>query len=295
MIPADGWLAGGYAVVDERLVRGLAGPVAEGGGRPGLRRLVRRRGAAVYRGLGAGRGDPGRSPRIARWPAPSRTPPAEFALTAQGEAFARRTVGPTLAVAGLGLAVGDLTTAAAILRPDYATGPGLGVSMESVRDVAACAGEGVMIRDASAFQRIASADVFIFDHHPTLERTGLEVRAVQAIDGAGEDEVLRLAASALGDLADERFGGPERGVRRAASDRPPRSRGPATGAPRSPSATGRVRSPSATCVIRMPPGTSRPAWRSRPTVGPSAGSRSGGRRSPWLPSPFASSGGTGRS
>src|SRR5262249_47190377 len=53
--------------------------------------------------------------------------PAPFAVTGHGDAFAGRTVAPVLATAGFGLLVGDLSTALAILRPDYATGPGLGV------------------------------------------------------------------------------------------------------------------------------------------------------------------------
>jgi cation transport ATPase len=62
----------------------------------------------------------------------------------------------------------------------------------------------VLVRDVSAFHRIASADVFLFDHHPMLEQAGLEVREVQILDGVPEDDILRLAASAFADLADER-------------------------------------------------------------------------------------------
>jgi Cu2+-exporting ATPase len=203
MVPADGWLAGGFAVVDERMVRGVAGWTRKEAG------------DAVYAGSFAIEGrlyleisGPVTATRAARLgrelAAATTTAPTEFALTAQGEAFAGRAVGPTLAVAGFGLVVGDLAIAAAILQPDYATGPGLGVSMESVRDISACALEGVMIRDASAFHRIASADVFLFDDHPELERAGVEVRQVQSCDGVDEAEIVRLAAAAFSGLADER-------------------------------------------------------------------------------------------
>ena len=64
--------------------------------------------------------------------------------------------------------------------------------------------KGVMVRDASTFHRIASADVFLFDHHPALESAGLEVREVQALDGIGEDDILRLASAAFSGLAGER-------------------------------------------------------------------------------------------
>jgi Cu2+-exporting ATPase len=76
--------------------------------------------------------------------------------------------------------------------------------MESLRDIAESALEGIVVRDPSAFHRIASADVFLFDHQPELERAGLEVREVHRLDGVGEDEILRLAAAAFADLADER-------------------------------------------------------------------------------------------
>ncbi|MHB1558822.1 MAG: HAD family hydrolase, partial [Isosphaeraceae bacterium] len=149
-----------------------------------------------------------------------------FTLTAPGEAFARRAVGPTLAAAGIGLAIGDLATASAILRPDYATGPGLGASIETLHDIAECALEGVVIRDASAFRRIAEADVFLFDDHPILSRPGLEVRSVERLDGLAEDEILRLAASAFAGLADERTSalGAACAARRAVVRRDPSAR-----------------------------------------------------------------------
>ncbi len=203
MVPADGWLAGGFAVVDERLLRGVSGLSRKEAGDPVYAGSFAVEGRLYLEVSGPGAGT--RAARIGRELAVAAAPrPAEFALTAQGEAFAQQAVGPTLAAAALGLAIGDLTTAAAILRPDYATGPGLGVSMESIRDIAACASEGVLIRDPSAFHRIAAADVILFDHHPALELAGLEVREIRGFDGNGEDDVLRLAASAFTGLADER-------------------------------------------------------------------------------------------
>jgi Cu2+-exporting ATPase len=203
MVPADGWLAGGFAVVDERIVSGVGGLTRKEAGDP------------IYAGSFAtegrlhlevsGLGTATRAARLGReLAAATAAAPTEFALTNRGESFARQAVGPTLAAAGFGLVIGDLATASAILQPDYATGPGLGVSMESLQDIAACAHEGIVVRDPSAFHRIASADVFLFDHHPGLERADLEVREVHRLDGVGEDDILRLAASAFADLADER-------------------------------------------------------------------------------------------
>lgn len=203
MVPADGWLAGGFAAVDERMVGGLAGLTRKAAGDPVHAGSFATEGR-LYLDV-SGLGTATRAARLGReLTAATASAPTEFALTVRGEEFGNQAVGPTLAAAGFGLLVGDLATAAAILQPDYATGPGLGASMESLRDIAECAREGVVVRDPSAFHRIASANVFLFDHHPGLERAGLEVRAVEVLDGATEADILRLAASAFADLADER-------------------------------------------------------------------------------------------
>ncbi len=203
MVPADGWLAGGFAVVDERLVRGVAGLSRKEAGDPIHAGSFARQGRLFVEVTG--QGGASRALRLGRELAAAATPPpAPFALNVHGEEIGRKAVGPTLAIAGLGLAVGDLAAAGAILRPDYATGPGLGVSLESLRDIGESAREGVVVRDPSAFRRIAEADVFLFDHVPTLGREGLEVRSVEPLDGVAEDDLLRLAASAFAGLADDR-------------------------------------------------------------------------------------------
>jgi P-type E1-E2 ATPase len=200
MVPADGRLLNGPVVVDERLVGGVIGLTRK---RPGDPILAGSRPVQGALELEVSRhGHATRAARLGRELAAAAVPmPTAMSVTARGEAYARRAVVPTLAAAGVGLMIGDLITASAILRPDYATGPGLGTSMELLRDIAACARDGVVIRDPSAFDRLASADVWIFDHHPALERVGLEVDRIQSDD---EDHLLRLAATAFRDLADDR-------------------------------------------------------------------------------------------
>ena len=138
LIPADGRLLGGPAVIDERLVRGVSGLSLK---QPGDRILA---GSLSVEGtLEIEIRTPAHAAHAALLGrelfGASLHHPTGLAVTPHGENFGRRAVAPTLATAGLGLLVGDLTTAAAILRPDYATGPGLGVSLESVRNIADCA------------------------------------------------------------------------------------------------------------------------------------------------------------
>ncbi len=198
-VPADGRVVRGLAVIDERPIRGGCGST------------VKREGDRVFAGTRLASGDlrveVGAVGGATRGAALARAihsgaahAPSPFAVTSEGEVFARRAVLPTLATAGLGLLMLDLTAAAAVLRPDYATGPGLGVSLEALRDCSLCAREGIIIRDAEAFRRLAEADLLLFDDHTDLERPDLVVAAVEG-DGP---LALQLAEAALRGLDDPR-------------------------------------------------------------------------------------------
>jgi Cu2+-exporting ATPase len=200
LVPADGRLLSGPVVVDERLVTGALGLTRK---RPGDTIFAGARSKFGALEVEVFRHDRDtRAARLGRELATAAVQkPTAMSVTAHGEAFARRAVAPTLAAAGAGLLVGDIATASAILPPDYATGPGLSASFELLRDAAACAQGGVLIRDPSAFERLAAADIWIFDQQSALERGGLEV---DRIEGEYENTLLQLAATAFRDIADER-------------------------------------------------------------------------------------------
>ena len=167
-VPADGRVVWGDARIDERPILGGDGST------------LKREGDRVFAGTRLGSGELrveveaiGSSTRLAGLARSIHSGMGHnhstFAVTAEGEAFARRAVVPTLAAAGLGLLTLDLAAAAAVLRPDYATGTGLGVSLELLRDAALCARQGIIIRDASAFRRLAEVALLLFADHPDLE------------------------------------------------------------------------------------------------------------------------------
>ena len=200
-IPADGVVVGGEGVVDERGVRGHEGISRK---RPGDDLLA---GSTVLAGSlvfeVARLGERTRAASIRRALVAATTPaPGPSAPTVRSEAFASRAVGPTLATAGVGLLSGDLLTVGAILRPDYATGPGLAVPLETLHNVALCARLGIVARDPEALERLAEVDLFVLQDHPILGRTELDVTRVET--RLPEPVLLRYAASAFRHLVDDR-------------------------------------------------------------------------------------------
>ncbi len=198
VVPADGRVESGSSLVDDRHLpwggvlglRGLGEQVAAGAivrnGR--LRMLVERTGATT------------RAAAIGRLVEAATRPGVKVA---RPSARPERFIVPTLAVAGVGMLAGGVTTAGALLRPDYATGPGVAESMEALRGVVLGLSRGVLVRDPSVFSRLAHSGVIVLDDHPALHRQGLDLALFQS-PLPETDAVLRYAASVARHLADDR-------------------------------------------------------------------------------------------
>ncbi len=76
----------------------------------------------------------------------------------RGESFAQKTVLPTLTASSIGLVVGDLTMMLAILRPDYASGPGMVQMFGFLHDFQDAMREGIVPLHSQVFERIALCD-----------------------------------------------------------------------------------------------------------------------------------------
>ncbi len=199
LIPADGQIVSGQAVLEEHSVVGMnrlvclaAGDAVHEGSRiveGELRFEVVRAGEAtiattIGRTLTAAAGTNGFAPH----------PPE----------FAERAVPPVLMTAGVGLLMGDAQVAAAVLRPDYATGPTIHDSLTLIDQLRACFDEGIVVRRPTAFGRMADADLVLFDHNELLEAPLVQLEDVHVAGEWSTKEILEYAACGMNALNDPR-------------------------------------------------------------------------------------------
>jgi cation transport ATPase len=201
-VPVDGRVLRGAALVDEAFFGGSPGPVRRIAGDQvfaGSRLLA---GALDIETLRSG--DDTRAARIAQTLIETTVPRRRSeALNPDAEEFAGYAVAPTLLTAGAGLVVADVTTAGTILSPDYATGIGLAIPLEKVRDVKSAIRNGAVIRTDGAFERLAKTSWVVIDEHEALHRSGCEVVEVRT-KRLDESRLLPAMAAAGIWLGDER-------------------------------------------------------------------------------------------
>jgi len=200
-IPADGRILSGRAVLEANSVVGMNRLTCTGVGdevhegscvvEGELRIEVLRSGEATIATT------IGRALRSAAdVPANGKPPPAHE--------FAERAVPPVLMTAGVGLLMGDAATAAAVLRPDYATGPDIADSLTLIDQLRACFDEGIVVRRPDAFRKFADADLFLFDHDRLLEARLVQLEDVDVAGEWSASEILEYAACGMSSCDDSR-------------------------------------------------------------------------------------------
>ena len=199
-VAVDGRVLAGAALVDEHFSGGPSGAARRVAGDPvfaGSRLLA---GALDIETLRTG-GDT-RAARIAQTLIETTVPrPHVEALNRDARNFADQAVAPTLLTAGAGLMIGDVTIAGTILSPDYATGIGLAMPLERLRDVRSAIRNCAIIRNGSALERLATTSWIILDEHEALHQAGSEVAEVQTkrLDEARLLPAMAAAGMWLGD------------------------------------------------------------------------------------------------
>ncbi|QFY41952.1 heavy metal translocating P-type ATPase [Candidatus Methylospira mobilis] len=118
--------------------------------------------------------------------------------------MAQRSVLPTLALAGVGWATGSLHTASAILHQDWITGPFITLPMQSFQGMRESLRYGALVNTATSLPRLAEADVLVIDgDYDALLAARVELKSVHT--GLKDiDTLLALCASVAVCLGDAR-------------------------------------------------------------------------------------------
>ncbi len=203
-IPVDGRVVGGSALVDQAAVSGARMP----------RRVNRADAVLAGSTVLAGHievevartGAQTQAAQIARRVIETaRSLGRDPVLRRQAEAMADRAVKPSLALAAVGWTVGGLFTVGAVLHQDHASGPKLALPLETLRGMDLALRSGVVLRTASALQRLGETRFAVLDDHPAWSVTGLELAGLRSRLAESEtDNLLRYVAGAGLYLGDER-------------------------------------------------------------------------------------------
>ncbi|MCI0666981.1 MAG: cation-transporting ATPase [Methylococcaceae bacterium] len=204
VIAVDGRVLAGAALVHEEALSGARTPLTKKAGDEVLAGSTVILGKLDIEALRVGRDT--RSAEIARTLLRSTASLTHHpGLKQQANELVDRTVVPTLATAGVGLAVGDLFTVGAILHQDWLSGADLAVPLATLRDIRLTARRGVVVRDPSALKRLGESRFVVLDDRPALRTRGLELDRLESrLAESDSGSLLRCVAGAGLYLGDER-------------------------------------------------------------------------------------------
>src|SRR5205814_845655 len=160
LIPVDGIVVDGSALVDQKMLTGEAMPILKAIGDRVFAGTIVSDGRLYARAEAVGRGT------RAGWIAHvlEEAPELDSRAVSYAHRFADRLVAPTFALAGLSfLVTRSLARAAAILIVDFATGIRVSAPTTIMATLARAATDGILIKGGRAVEQLASADVVVFD------------------------------------------------------------------------------------------------------------------------------------
>jgi heavy metal translocating P-type ATPase len=192
MVPVDGIIVEGLAMIDQHALTGESTPAEKGVGDRVFASTVMVAGkvhVAVEKS-----GSETATARIAQILNDS----AGYKLASQhrGEQLADKVVIPTLCLGGLAFTTLGPTGAVAVVNSDLGTGIRMAAPLAMLSTLALCAQKGVLVKDGRALDLLCEVDTVLFDKTGTLTRERPEVGRVIAANGLDPLQILRFAAAA---------------------------------------------------------------------------------------------------
>ena len=192
VIPVDGTISDGMAMIDQHALTGESTPAEKGVGDRVFASTLMVAGKIHVSVENAG--SETASAKISQ----ILQDTAGYKLTSQhkGERLADKAVIPTLALAGVGMATLGPAGAVAILNSDFGTGIRMAAPLAMLSSLALCAHKGVLVKDGRALELMNEVDTVLFDKTGTLTRERPEVGRIIECGPHSARSILRYAAAA---------------------------------------------------------------------------------------------------
>ena len=192
VVPVDGIIAQGMAMIDQHALTGESTPAEKGVGDRVFAATLMVAGKILVQVEKSG--NETASAKISQ----ILNDTAGYKLSSQhkGERLADKAVIPTLAVGAVGLAAMGPAGAVAVLNSDFGTGIRMAAPLAMLSSLALCANKGILVKDGRALELMNEIDTVLFDKTGTLTRERPEVGRMIASHGFAPERILQFAAAA---------------------------------------------------------------------------------------------------
>ena len=194
MIPVDGEITDGRALIDQKTITGESLPVARGSGEAAFAATIVREGQIKIRAQRVGAATT--AGQIARLV--EEAPVGDTRMQNHAERFADRLVVPTLGLAvGTAALTADIGRFLSLVIVDYGTGIRVAAPTSVLASMTHAARAGIVIKSGKHMERLAEVDTLVFDKTGTLTYGVPVVRDVVTYRNAvSADHLLALAVAA---------------------------------------------------------------------------------------------------
>jgi Cu2+-exporting ATPase len=192
VVPVDGIIVGGMAMIDQHALTGESTPAEKGVGDRVFAATLMVAGKILVQVEKSG--SETASAKISQ----ILNDTAGYKLSSQhkGERLADKAVVPTLAVGALGMVAMGPGGAVAVLNSDFGTGIRMAAPLAMLSSLALCANKGVLVKDGRALELMNEIDTVLFDKTGTLTHERPELARIIASNGFSEHRILQFAAAA---------------------------------------------------------------------------------------------------
>ena len=192
VVPVDGIIAQGMAMIDQHALTGESTPAEKGVGDRVFAATLMVAGKILVQVEKSG--NETASAKISQ----ILNDTAGYKLSSQhkGERLADKAVIPTLAVGAVGMATMGPAGAVAVLNSDFGTGIRMAAPLAMLSSLALCANKGILVKDGRALELMNEVDTVLFDKTGTLTRERPEVGRMIASHGFAPEQILQFAAAA---------------------------------------------------------------------------------------------------